>query len=40
MGRHPGSVAVNLSASHFRDQRLPDQLSHLIEGLRGWRRAS
>jgi diguanylate cyclase (GGDEF)-like protein len=31
MGRHPGSVAVNLSASHFRDQRLPDQLSHLIE---------
>jgi diguanylate cyclase (GGDEF)-like protein len=31
MGRHPGSVAVNLSASHFRDQRLPEQLRGLIE---------
>jgi diguanylate cyclase (GGDEF)-like protein len=31
MGRHPGSVAVNLSASHFRDQRLPEQLRGLIQ---------
>ncbi len=31
MGRHPGAVAVNLSASHFRDQRLPEQLRGLIE---------
>ena len=30
-GRHPGSVAVNLSASHFRDQRLPEQLRELIQ---------
>ncbi|MFO1251132.1 MAG: EAL domain-containing protein [Inhella sp.] len=30
MGRHPGSIAVNLSASHFRDARLIDQLSELI----------
>jgi len=30
-GRHPGSVAVNLSASHFRDQRLPEQLQELIQ---------
>jgi EAL domain-containing protein (putative c-di-GMP-specific phosphodiesterase class I) len=31
LGRHPGSVAVNLSASHFRDQRLVEQLRALIE---------
>ena len=31
LGRHPGSIAVNLSASHFRDQRLPEQLRGLIE---------
>ncbi|MBB5202797.1 diguanylate cyclase (GGDEF)-like protein [Inhella inkyongensis] len=30
MGRHPGSVAVNLSASHFRDSRLVEQLGDLI----------
>jgi diguanylate cyclase (GGDEF)-like protein len=31
LGRHPGSVAVNLSASHFRDHRLPEQLQGLIK---------
>jgi diguanylate cyclase (GGDEF)-like protein len=31
MGRNPGSVAVNLSASHFRDQRLPEQLRAFIK---------
>lgn len=31
LGRHPGSIAVNLSATHFRDQRLPEQLRSLIE---------
>jgi diguanylate cyclase (GGDEF)-like protein len=31
LGKHPGSVAVNLSASHFHDPRLPQQLKSLID---------
>ncbi|MBN8506289.1 MAG: EAL domain-containing protein [Burkholderiales bacterium] len=31
MGRHPGAIAVNLSASHFRDQRLVEQVRGLID---------
>jgi diguanylate cyclase (GGDEF)-like protein len=30
-GRHPGSVAVNLSATHFRDQQLTEQLKVLVQ---------